>query len=282
MSVATVLPPALRPRWAHFDPLQLSAGFWLAVMLVGQWAFFYYIAAFYGSSIATGDLESWNRLAAFGRKPYVPGDALGNAAFASHALGAGVIALAGGLQLIPWVRRRFPTFHRWNGRTFVLLVTALSLSGFYLVWVRGTSPSKIDALATSLNGLLILGFAAATYVTARRRELASHREWAMRLYLVSNGQWFLRVGIFAYFGAMKAAGQSPSFSDPFFLYWKVGCFLVPLIVLQLYLAASRGQGGGFRSLVAVTLAAGTLAMALGAFIFGVLCQKIINGEALAL
>lgn len=273
--------PTLTPP-ASLDPLRLSAAFWLAAMLLAQWAFFYYIAAFYGTSIASGDLEAWNRLSAFGRKPYVPGDTIGNAAFASHALGAGVVALAGALQLVPWVRQRFPRFHRWNGRVFLLTVLALSLSGFCLVWIRDNSPGTADALATSANGVLIIGFAVAAWRAIRRRDFTAHRAWAMRLYLVSNGQWFMRVGVFAYFALARAAGDTPGFADGFFQFWKVGCFLVPLAVLQLYLVASRQHGPGVRRLAAGVVTIGTLLMLLGAAVFGVLCLKIIAGEPLGI
>jgi uncharacterized membrane protein len=261
--------------------LDVSAGTWLIAMLIGQWAFFYYLTAFYGTTLLSGDWEAWNRLAAFGRKPYVPGDGIGNLAFAGHALGAGIIALGGALQLIPQLRARFPRFHRWNGRVFLATVTLLSLSGFYLVWVRGTSPTSLDALATTLNGVLILGFAAAAYLAIRRRDLVSHRRWAMRLYLVSNGQWFLRVGIFAYLMLGNAAGQNPAFGDPFFHFWKFGCLLVPLLLLELYLRARRGPRPA-RIATALTLFAATAAMAVGTAVFAVICQKLISGAPLAL
>jgi len=272
----------LRQPLLSIDPLRAAAGFWLLAMIVAQWAFFYYIAAFYGSSTLTGDLEAWNRLIAFGRRPYVPGDIAGNATFASHALGAGIIALTGALQLIPQLRARFPRLHRWNGRVFLLTVLTLSLSGFYLVWVRGTSPSLLDSLGTSLNGVLIIGFAIAAWMAIRRRDIRSHRAWAMRLYLVANGQWFLRVGVFAYFAVTKAAGHAPAFSDPFFVFWKFGCFLVPLAILQVYLVASHRGTDAVRRLAAVVLAVATLLMLVGAAVFGLICMKIIAGEPLGL
>src|SRR5262249_45173418 len=77
--------------------LWLASRFWFIVALIGQWAFFAYIAAFYGSSTASGHLEVWNRLEVLGRTPYVPGDDTGNAAYATHALGAGIIAFGGAL-----------------------------------------------------------------------------------------------------------------------------------------------------------------------------------------
>jgi len=272
----------VRARAAR-DGLQRTAAVWLVAMLLAQWAFFYYIAAFYGASVVSGELEVWNRLAGFGRQTYIAGDGWGNAAFAGHALGAGIIALGGALQLVPWVRARFPVFHRWNGRVFLATVVALSLSGFYLVWFRGSErPPLLDSIATSLIGVLILAFAAIASATARARDFRRHREWAMRLYLVSNAQWFLRVGVFAYVVLAKAAGHEPDLHDPFLLFWKFGCFLVPLALLQLYLRARGGASVGLRRLASGALLAATLVMVLGTVVFGIFCQKIITGAPLTL
>ena len=268
------------PQRAPDRLLPRAAAAWLVAALIGQWAFFHYIAAFYGSSVLTGDLETWNRLAALGRRPYVPGDTGGNAAFAAHALGAGLVALGGALQLVPWIRARFPRFHRWNGRVFLLTVVALSLSGFYLVWVRRTSPSTLDGLSTSFNGLLILAFAFLAYRAARARDLVVHRRWAMRLYLVSNAQWFLRVGLFGYFIGGKALGLSPAFGDPFLKFWTFGCYLVPLAVLQLYFHAQRGPRWT-RVAMAVLLVALTAYMLAGMVGFGAFSQMIVSGKPLA-
>lgn len=262
--------------------LSASGVFWFAVMLIGQWAFFYYIAAFYGVSTLSGDLEIWNRLAALGRRPYVEGDTFGNAAYATHALAAGYIAFGGILQLVPWIRTHVPAFHRWNGRLFLLTVTGLSLSGFYLVWVRHTSPSFLEGVSTTLNGVLILTFAFLALRFAMARNIAVHRRWAMRLYLVSNAQWFLRVGLFGYFVVGKMLGAAPSFSDPFFKFWTWGCYLVPLAVLQIYFIAQDRGGMLSRTVVATGLVALTLVMAAGIFAFGMFSQALITGAPMGL
>jgi hypothetical protein len=80
-----------------------AAALWLAAALVGQWAFFYYIAAFYGSSTLSGHFEAWRRNTLL-IKGYVPGDTAGNLTFGAHALLAGLIAFGGALQLIPQIR----------------------------------------------------------------------------------------------------------------------------------------------------------------------------------
>jgi uncharacterized membrane protein len=262
------------------DGLKLAAAGWLAAMLLGQWAFFYYIAAFYGGSAISGDFEVWNRLAVFGRHPFVAGDGIGNLSFLAHALAAGIVALGGALQLVPQIRSRFPTFHRWNGWLFLLTVTALSLSGFYLVWIRSSDPINLDRIGVTLNGVLILAFAAATWRAIKRRDIAMHREWALRLYLVSNGQWFMRVGMFCYMIFVKVSGVAPIPMELFFRLWGFGCFLVPLALLQLYFVAKRSPRRSVRLAAAVTLIASTLLMAFGTLTFGVFSQKLITGAPL--
>jgi uncharacterized membrane protein len=257
--------------------LRGAAAFWLLVALAGQWAFLDYIAAFYGASTLTGSFEVWNRLAALGRSPYVVGDTIGNLTFAAHALAAGVVAFGGALQLIPQVRQRLPVFHRWNGRVFLVTVVALSLSGFYLVWVRRASLSPVS---TTLNGLLILTFAFLAWRAVRARRIAVHRRWAMRLYLVSNAQWFLRVGVFSYFAINQAIGNPVSFGDPFLRFWTFGCYLVPLAVLEMYLRARDGSSPIGKGAVAGSLVVLTLIMGVGIFAFGMFSQLIVSGAPL--
>lgn len=273
----------LTPRRSLSGGVLRAAGvFWFLVALAGQWAFFYYIAAFYGTSTIAGHFEVWNRLEAFGRTPYVAGDTSGNIAYAAHALGAGIIALGGALQLIPQIREHAPTFHRWNGRLFLLTVTALSLSGFYLVWVRHTSPTLTQGISTTINGVLILAFAALALRAAMARDFDSHPRWAMRLYLVSNAQWFLRVGLFGYFIVSQLVGYKASFSDPFLRFWTFGCYLAPLAVLQVYFIA-RDRGGAFARLAtAAGLVALTLVMGAGIFGFAMFSQALVSGAPLGL
>lgn len=262
--------------------LAAAAAFWLLTALIGQWAFFYYIANFYGPAMATGSYEAWSVLSAMGAKGYVEGDDAGNMTFGAHALAAGVIAFGGALQLIPQIRARAPAFHRWNGRLFLVTVVSLSLTGFWLVWGRGSPPNSFVELATTLNGVLILTFAglAGRYAAARR--IAVHRRWAMRLYLVSNAQWFMRIGMLAWFAGNMALGNKVSMTDPFMSLWPFGCYLVPLAVLELYLRARDNGGPIARTAVAGLLVVLTLLMGLGIFAYFMLSQKILSGAPLSI
>ncbi|WP_421932059.1 DUF2306 domain-containing protein [Phenylobacterium sp.] len=258
------LQASLSPRGALADrALAASAQFWFVTAVIGQWAFLYYIVAFYGPSTLSGDFPAWARNTLL-LKGYVAGDTAGNLTFAAHALLAGIIAFGGALQVLPQLRNRWPAVHRWNGRLFLVVACGLAVSGLYLVWVRHTNPALLGSLATSLNAALILAFAGLALAAARGRDFAAHRRWALRLYLVSNAQWFMRVGFFAY---VLAQGGHPVGTELFGEIWSFGCILVPLAVLELFLRAQRGGAPRARLAMAAGLFSVTLVMAAGAIGF---------------
>lgn len=259
--------------------LNRTVVFWFVLALIGQLAFFAYIAAFYGGSLLDGDFEVWNRLQALGRTPYIEEDAPGNRVFLAHALGAGLVALGGILQLIPAIRKHAPRFHRWNGRVFMATVTVLSLSGFYLEWIRDEPPTTLSGYATSINGVLILAFAYLAYRAARSRQFAVHRQWAICLLLVSNAQWFTRVGLFAYLVTCQMLGVGTDSVGTFFGFWKFGAFLVPLFVAWLYLRSPQ-RGPVFKASVAALIGVLTVPMMMGMVAYGFFTFKLATGAAL--
>lgn len=256
--------------------LKGSVTLWFALALIGQWAFLYYIAVFYGPTTLTGDFAAWGRNGMLFRG-YVPGDTVGNVTFGAHALLAGIIAFGGALQLAPQVRARAPVFHRWNGRVFIVTAVGLSLAGFYLVWVRGTGQSLAHNLAISGNGVLILAFAGLAWRTALARDFVAHRRWALRLYLVSNAQWFMRVGMFAWFMASQG-GASKAVNAAVFLGWAWGCYLAPLAILELYLRSRQSSAAAPRFAMAGLLLMVSLLMAGGMIGFTLFSQQVLAGK----
>ncbi len=247
--------------------LKAAAGLWFLVAVIGQWAFLYYVVAFYGPSTLTGNFQAWSKNT-FLFKGYVAGDTAGNLIFAAHVFLAGIIAFGGALQLVPQIRARAISVHRWNGRLFMLTALAVSIDGLYLVWVRGDLPSIVGALALSLNAVLIIVFAALAWRSALRREISTHRRWALRTYLVANAQWFARVGIFAWIIINRGpVGMTAKWDGPFNYFWFFGCYLLPLAVLELYLRAKESAGPSGRFAMAGGLVVLTALMGVG--IFGV-------------
>ncbi len=243
--------------------LRGSVLFCFAVATTGQLAFVLYIAGFYGRAAVQGDFARWNQVLVGG---YVPGGLAGNLVLAMHLLLAAVITLGGPLQLVPAIRRRWPRFHRWNGRTYMLTALLISLGGLYMVWTRGTAGGPLLRIGISLNGLLILGAGAVAWRLARQRRFAEHRRWALRAFVLASGVWFFRVGLMFWILANRGpVGIGPDFDGPFVRAWAFGCYLAPLALLETYLAAERR---GPLSRFAVATGLGLLALAAGVGIFG--------------
>ena len=253
--------------------LDAAAKFWLFVAVIGQWAFLYYIVVFYGPSTFTGNFQAWTRNR-FLFKGYVAGDTAGNLAFAAHALLAAVIAFGGAIQLVPLIRTRFPAVHRWNGRVFLSVALGLSVSGLYMEWIRQAQSNLYGAIAISFNAVFIITFAILAWRTAMAREMRAHRKWAMRTYLVSNAQWFFRVGLFAWLIVNRGpVGLGKNFDGPFILFLDYGCYLVPLATLELYLRAKESADPSKRWAVALAIVALTLLLGIGIFGFNMFTWK---------
>jgi uncharacterized membrane protein len=253
--------------------LKAAAGFWFLVAVTGQWAFLYYIVAFYGPSTFTGNFQAWTKNT-FLRMSYVPGDSAGNLAFAAHALLATVIAFGGAIQLIPQIRTRAISVHRWIGRVFLGTALGLSVSGLYMEWVRGDRGT--DALAISINAVLIILFVSLAWRSVRRREISTHRRWALRTYLVANAQWFTRVGFFAWIiVSRKLFGVGENFDDTFFRFLGFGCYLVPLAVLELYLRAKESAGPSGRFAMAGGIVVLTVLVGVGIFGFTMVSWRLL-------
>lgn len=242
------VPPALP---APSRVLSLAATAWFVAATFGQWAFVAFIVLFFGGPVLGGDLSPLNA------KPhvtgYVPGDVVGNLQFVGHALLAGLVTFAGAWQLVPALRRRWPRLHRWNGRMFLSVALVVTLTGFYLVWVRGSQLGPASNLSISLNGLLIVVFALLAWRSARRKDFATHRRHALRAYLLVNGVWFLRIGIMLAGLVLTPLGIKIDYAGAPFLLVSFGSWLVPLAVLALYFHTERSPRNGVKVAMATVL-----------------------------
>ncbi len=245
--------------------LKTAAAFWLAVAMVGQLIFVVYIASFYGGSAVRGQLLSWNRVLPHG---YVVGNTIGNSVLAGHLLFAAVITFSGVFQLIPQIRARYPVFHRWNGRLYVPIAFTMGSTGLYLLMsgrtVVGDAPQSV---ALEINAILIMVCAVQAWRFAVARDFHTHRQWALRLFLVVSGVWFFRVGLMFWLLLNQApVGFDPhTFKGPFLTCLSFGQYLLPLAVLETYLRAKERGGATGKLAAAGGLLVMTLAMGAGIF-----------------
>src|SRR6476646_8118765 len=121
MTTFTLPDPAIRRATATLNAAVRS---WFVVAFLGQLVFAFAVASFYGLTAARGDLHRWSISGG-----WKPGDVVGNLSIAMHLATAVIVMTSGCLQLIPRLRARYPRFHHWNGRLYVLAGLILSAAG---------------------------------------------------------------------------------------------------------------------------------------------------------
>lgn len=243
--------------------LQVAARVWFVVAVAGQWLFATYLILFYGGSAVRGEMHLWKEKLTHG---YVAGDFVGNAMVAAHLLLAVIIMVFGPLQLVPQIRARLPVFHRWNGRLYLLAVASTSIAGLYMLFVHGTVGGTVLLVAQSLDAVLILVFAVFALRAALLRDFKTHRQWALRLFMVVSAVWFFRIGLMLWLVIHQApVGFDPTtFTGPFVTFIAFAQYLIPLFVLELYFRAQSSHSR-WQFAMAILLAVLTLAMAAGIF-----------------
>lgn len=267
LTLSTVISntPDIRTKLAAPGTLFKWTGvIWYCVTAFGQAAFIAFILGFYGPPSLTGNFQNWDLKDNI--HGHIEGDMVGNLAFISHVLLAAFITASGLLQLIPQVRKRAPRIHRLNGRAFLTLSIIAALGGIGLTWVRGSQIAIDSAIGVTLNGVLILVCAAIAWRTAMARQFARHRVWALRTFMVVSGVWFFRVMIMAWsLIGNGALGLSSSWTAIMFPIMSFASYLVPLLILEIYVRAEHSSLNWFRiSAIILTLFA-TLIMAIGIF-----------------
>jgi hypothetical protein len=176
-----------------------------------------------------------------------------------------VISIAGALQLIPGIRNRFPAFHRWNGRMFVLAAFTQAITGIYLTVSGRRLVGDVTQHVVSVLGAVLIMFCAGMALRyAMARDFTTHRRWALRLFLVASASWFIRLGFTLTLILFGPIGfDQTTFSGPLLTFWTFAQYLLPLGALELYLRAQDRPGALRRVVTAGVLFVLTLAMGAG-------------------
>lgn len=241
-----------------------AARLWFTIAAVGHWIFLAYILAVFYPPVAQHGLEGLKGL-------HLPagfreGETLGNLASLSHVLLAAIIIGGGPLQLIPAVRSRFPTFHRWLGRSYLVAAVLSSIGGIYMSWARSPIGDVISKAGITGDGVLIIVFAVLAVRTAMARRFAEHRRWALRLFMVASAVWFFRVGLMGWTTLTGGVGIDwETFTGPFLYVLGFAQYLLPLAMLEWYFYCQRNASPAARMAFAVTLSLMTVYMSIGIF-----------------
>jgi hypothetical protein len=264
VAAASALPQDRAPTRSRFAARTLNAAAiaCFSVLAAGQLLLAFYVVAFYGRAALQGRIEDWNKVLPNG---YVPGATLMNLLLGLHLAFAAAIIVGGALQLLPQIRRRWPRFHRWNGRVYLVASAVLSVGGIVLVWSHADRGDPTQHVAITLNALLILAFGGLALREAIARRFDAHRRWALRLYLAVAGVWFFRVGLMFWILVNRGpVGFDPvTFRGPALVTIAFAQYLVPLALLELYFRVKAMPAAMPRLAVAVLLAVLSLAVITG-------------------
>lgn len=236
---------------------------WFIITLIGQWIFAFYTAIYHGSLIFQKGLIGMS--STHMPNGYINGDNFGNILLATHLFIAVFIIAAGPLQLVPKIRMHYPKFHRLTGRSYIIFVFIAALGGLYLTWTRPRPSfgSIFQDLAISLDAVLIIVFSFFTLRYALKRKFNVHRKWALRLFLVASGVWFLRIGYKAWYFLENLIGFK---FENFFNYWCFAAYLIPLAVLEVYFLTEKKKTKKLQIITSVILLIATTYMALGIYL----------------
>jgi len=239
--------------------LRIAASAWYTPVLLGQWIFVAYIIYAYGWPIISGDLTLWNDHIS---EAYVPGRGVGNIAVAAHLALAIIIHFFGPLQLVPSVRTKFPAFHRWTGRAFVVSVIIAVIAGAYMLVVREIGAWTLRA-GFITQGLLILWFAWQAVRYARLRKFSIHMRWATRLFLAASAVWFFRVMIMIWFVVTGGIGIDQSDGTGWFIDAMSFLQFLPLALYEVYWRIKAGSSSRARFIFAAFLWVAAIATTIG-------------------
>ena len=245
--------------------LNASAATWFLTAVFGQWFFAYYIMVFYGGNAVQGNWSAWSSRMIHG---IIEGDIIGNIAVLIHILLAFVISFCGPLQFIPQVRQNYPSFHRLNGRLYIMTSLVISVAAIYMIWSREAIIGGVmGQIGTSLDGVLVIICAIMTVRFAMARKIVVHRRWALRLFILVSGVWFFRVirGFWIFVNDGTSPGTNGNLTGPFDLVLNFAGYLVPLLILECYFRLrDNGQPAGQYAMAGIILLL-TGAMAIGIY-----------------
>lgn len=241
---------------------RITVKLWFSIAAIGHWIFVAYILAVFYPPIAEHGMEGLK--GSHLPSGFVEGDTFGNLASIAHVLLAALIIGGGPLQLIPAIRNRFPTFHHWLGRSYLLAAVGSSIGGLYMVWTRSPIGDVYTSIGISGDAVFVIIFAALAVYHAIGRRITQHRRWALRLFMAASAVWFYRVGLMGWVMLTGGIGIDwEAFTGPFLYFLSFAQYLLPLAMLEWYFYCQRNPAPARLVTFSITLFALTAYMTLG-------------------
>lgn len=252
MQSNTLATPALQPtqrqrgitgKIRYGTSLLLVITVWCSAGLFGL-----YIIAFYAASLYAGNGARWNEMlpGLYSKEAAAPTLGIG-----LHFAMGGIILVLGSIQLIDKLRNKFPAFHRWTGRIYVVACMLAAVGGLVFIFTTGTIGGTIMNIGFGLYGILMLVAAVLTWRYAAIKQMDLHRAWALRLYALAIGSWLYRMDYGFWFQLANGIGHGHNFSGPFDHIMAFFFYIPNLLVAELFIR--RNQTGKSWPVVNITI-----------------------------
>jgi uncharacterized membrane protein len=166
---------------------------------------------------------------------FPPDAPLAAALMGLHMLGGALLTALAPVQVLPWLRRRWPPAHRWLGRALAAIAGATALAGLAYIGLRGTVGGPWMDLAFAGYGLCLLVAAVQAPRAARAGDFARHREWALRLFVLAMGSFLYRLHYGLWYLATDGLASAEDFTGLFDRITLFAFYLPYLLVLEVWL-----------------------------------------------
>ena len=254
-------------KWdARLETLLRRLASTFAVLVWSSAIFFsLYILLLYIGAYFVGDLARWNHGAS---ELYVEGMPIATGGIGIHFLAGAIILLLGSVQLIERVRNRYPGFHRWVGRIYVVASILTALGGIVFIVLHGTIGGPVMNIGFFLYGVLMAVAAVETIRHARAKRIDVHRAWALRLYVLAIGSWLYRMEYGFWFLFTGGVGSTPNLTGPFDQVMAFFFYLAPLAILEFVLRSRyRATSIAMKAFASFALLLATILLLLMTLIF---------------
>ena len=244
-------------RWSG---IVLVATVWVSAALFGL-----YILSFYAAALYEGTMARWNDILP---GLYEEGATAATAGIGLHFAAGGIILVLGSIQLMASVRARFPAFHRWIGRLYVLSSLLAAVGGLVFIAYQGTIGGVVMDIGFSLYGILMFVAAIETYRHAVTRRIEKHRAWALRLFALAIGSWLYRMDYGFWLLLTDGLGHTRYFDGPFDRMMAFFFYIPNLLVAEAFIRARYDKASpGLRLSASLILLLATGFLLLGTYYF---------------
>jgi uncharacterized membrane protein len=103
-----------------------------------------------------------------------------------HIIPGAAFMILAPLQFVPAIRAKHLSFHRWSGRLLFVSGLVIGISALVMSYTMNIGGAN-ETAATTLFAILFLFCLIKAYRHIRRKEVAQHREWVIRMFGIGLG-----------------------------------------------------------------------------------------------